>query len=359
MNLQHASNIFKIYNAEKAISNALKPAKPAAKPTKSISKSNMMYHLYKVTGVNMTPEQKFQHAVTVRNRTLGPKGTVVSPYLNVEVTADNKRFLDLKPDDINMYRVLQESSCKHGVRRKVAKRSLNALGQASGVCGLLNNSKKLKEIRAGLEFAVSFEEIRAAEKEKKKTSMLKKKKSIEEAEKKRALRASKLKSKREAVFAEALHKLGLGKAQEVLRRHVKKLSAEQVRAVAFCQCDGKKLSGRKIDDLRQKLYDLLPGDGDASDEQLLYPEYPTQDDYVCPASETDDADGEDPDTLLSFIDLRVGECVEVWWEGEKEWYEGEVIDLDDSDKSFQIYYKLDSAKIWHAARDFSVRRPEL
>ena len=56
----------------------------------------------------MTPEQKFQHAVTVRNRSLGPvRGTTVSPYLDVEVTPDNMRFLRLTPDDINMYRVLQ------------------------------------------------------------------------------------------------------------------------------------------------------------------------------------------------------------------------------------------------------------
>ena len=102
MKLPHLCNIFKIYHAEKSIANAFTTAapSPADTPSTRISKSSMVYHLYKLTGAGLTQEQKFQHAVTVRNRTLGEKATVVSPYLNVEVSADNNRFLRLKPDDV-------------------------------------------------------------------------------------------------------------------------------------------------------------------------------------------------------------------------------------------------------------------
>ena len=85
----------------------------------------------------MTPDEKFDHMVKVRNRTFGPAAaTTISPHLDVHVSADNKRFLDLTADDLNMYSVLQQSTCKHGLRRKVAKRALTALGSVSGVCRL-------------------------------------------------------------------------------------------------------------------------------------------------------------------------------------------------------------------------------
>ena len=125
----------------------------------------------------MTPEQKFIHAIKVRNRSLGPDAaTTVSPYLNVEVTDDNKRFLRLNKDDLGMYRVLQQSTCRHGKRRRVAKRALTALGDVSGMCGLVNGRDQLREIKIGLEFAASFEEIKHKEKERKAAVTLAKKK---------------------------------------------------------------------------------------------------------------------------------------------------------------------------------------
>ena len=125
MPLQILANIFKIYEVEKKIKAGTavstykskgKPSTPtpeptpAAKPTKS-KPGQMIYHLFKVPkDFGLTPTEKLEHAITVRNRTLGPKaGTTVSPYLDVEISSTNQSLLQLKPEDVNMYRVLQES----------------------------------------------------------------------------------------------------------------------------------------------------------------------------------------------------------------------------------------------------------
>ena len=198
-------NIFKLYNAEKRIKamdrtlaptlpvtpsktatmtpvrNDRTPRTPAtpvtpAAPPKKNKVAPMVMHLFNVPGSDMTPEQKFAHAITVRNRTLGPEAaTTVSPYLDVEVTKDNKRFLRLDKDDLNMYRVLQQSTCRHGRRRLVAKRALTALGDVSGVAGIVNGDDELKKLKSALEFAASFEEIKHAEKKLKTASAATKK----------------------------------------------------------------------------------------------------------------------------------------------------------------------------------------
>ena len=55
-------------------------------------------------------------------------------------------------------------TCTSNKRRRVAKRSLNALGGVSGLCGFVNNDEKMKEIELNLKFADSLESIKAAEK---------------------------------------------------------------------------------------------------------------------------------------------------------------------------------------------------
>ena len=105
--------------------------------------------------------------VTVRNRCLGPvKGTRVSAFLDVEESSDNKKMLSLKMEDLNMYQILQESTCRHGKRRKVAARTLDALGYASGISGFLNDSGRLEQIRSKLQFAASIEDAKSIEKKK-------------------------------------------------------------------------------------------------------------------------------------------------------------------------------------------------
>ena len=112
MSLELLANIFKIFSAEMRIQvkRTFMPTTPATRRQKKTiqQKSKMIYHVFNPNVAGMTPEQKFQHMLTVRNRTHGPdEGTTVSPYLDVEITPDNQRFLRLKPEDLNMYRVLQ------------------------------------------------------------------------------------------------------------------------------------------------------------------------------------------------------------------------------------------------------------
>ena len=118
MRLGLLATMYKIYTVEKQIqqngSNFVTPTAQAVRavhtpPARKLKdKSTMLYHLFNASQNNMSPAARFDHAVAVRNRTLGPvKGVQVSPYLDVQMSADNRRFLRLKPEDVNMYRVLQ------------------------------------------------------------------------------------------------------------------------------------------------------------------------------------------------------------------------------------------------------------
>jgi hypothetical protein len=115
MNLSTLSNMFKIYRTEKRIqlkqlaqATTPQPATPKPKKKPINDKGSMIYHLFNPKIPGMTGAEKFEHAIEVRNRTYGPiRGTTVSPHLDVEVSPDNQRFLELQPDDLNMHRVLQ------------------------------------------------------------------------------------------------------------------------------------------------------------------------------------------------------------------------------------------------------------
>ena len=76
----------------------------------------------------------------------------------------NKKLLRLRPEDVNMYQVLQQSTCKSSMRRKVAKRTLAALGGASGMCGILNGPEQLRHLKVNLQFTQSIEDVRSREK---------------------------------------------------------------------------------------------------------------------------------------------------------------------------------------------------
>lgn len=359
MSLHNLANIFKIYHAEKRVAASIAtkrapgtPVRAQSNTTPTPGKGSMIYHLYKPTGVSMTPEQKFQHMIKVRNRTLGPqKATTVSPYLDVHVTDDNKRFISLTADDLNMHTVMQQSTCKHGKRRKVARRALNALGGVSGIAGLLNDKTKIREIQAGLLFASSFEEMKAKEKKLKQSRALIKKKKEDDAEKARVERAAKAAAKRQETYDAVRVKLGLADNDQIIKTHVSKLSIVQLRAVAFLDCKGARLHG-KVADMRQQLRDLLPGVMAYECEAPAIPEYETQDAHDGEVSETTtDGSGD----LLELEELRVGEIVEVYWEGEEEWYEGEVMDIDLDDRMFEITYTCDSVRLYHRAEEYPVR----
>ena len=167
---------------------------------------------------------------------------------------------------------------------------------------------------------------------------------------------AKTRRKRKEVYNAAMKKLGLTPEQQFHRGHLKDLTGPQLQvymlatllqrcfstpsvyevfvslvpcacqAVAFVQCDGVSLRG-KVGDKREQLSRLLP---DAPVDESV-PEYETQDD-VLPEIESD-SDSEHSTISESRViidvnsvdDLSVGEIVEVYWKGEKKWFEGEVV----------------------------------
>ena len=52
--------------------------------------------------------------------------------------------------------------------------------------------------------------------------------------------------------------------------------------------------------------------------------------------------------------VRVGDRVEVFWEGEGEWYAGEVVEVDNSDETYKVHYFVDGCDEWHGS-DMDVR----
>ena len=86
---------------------------------------------------------------------------------------------------------------------------------------------------------------------------------------------------------------------------------------------------------------------------LGVPEYPTQDEVLSdPDSSSEETTSSD---LIDFDNLFIGDIVEVYWQGDNAWYEGHVTDVDAVDRLFEIHYKSDSQKLWHAPDDYPVR----
>ena len=52
-----------------------------------------------------------------------------------------------------MHEMIQNSTCKTDKKRFVVKRTLDSLDRFSGLSGVFNGEKGLKDIKAGLEFA--------------------------------------------------------------------------------------------------------------------------------------------------------------------------------------------------------------
>ena len=148
-------------------------------------------------------------------------------------------------------------------------------------------------------------------------------------------------------------KIGLPSGATVYRRYVADLTGPQLKAIAFIHM-GKKLTG-SVKDIRKEMEELLPVDPDYDEEAaaLGVPKYPTQDDvFSDPGSSSEETTASD---LIDFDHLYIGDIVEVYWQGENTWYEGHVIDVDAVDRLFEIHYKSDSQKLWHAPEDYPVR----
>ena len=358
MTLQICSNIFRIFHAEKEIAAGRGVTTFKSKPatnTTAPSRGNMIYHLHKLPkSYNATPLERFQHAITVRNRALGPdKATTVSPHLDLEITPMNKKLLRLRPEDVNMYQVLQQSTCKSSMRRKVAKRTLAALGGASGMCGILNGPEQLIRLKANLQFARSIEDVRSREKKMKQQAAAKKKQKKKDAEEKRKVRQAAQLQKKKLTYERALDKLGLQSDGTVYRRHVKELTGPQLKAVAFFQV-GETLTGN-VGDMRRAMQTLLPVDPHHEPyDDDGEPKYPTQDELFDDEEESSSEETTASD-IIEFEHLFLGDIVEVYWEGENQWYEGAITDVDAVERQFEVLYKSDSSKFWHNAKDYPVR----
>jgi len=94
------------------------------------------------------------------------------------------------------------------------------------------------------------------------------------------------------------------------------------------------------------------------------PEYPTQDDVEddgedgWSGGEGGDDDDDDEPTIsvdLKFDELTIDQWVEVYWKGEKRWFVGQVTDVCSDDKTYEVYYDLDSECLWHKIEDYPVR----
>ena len=99
-----------------------------------------------------------------------------------------------------------------------------------------------------------------------------------------------------------------------------KLTIPQIKVVAFVDC-GENLKGSKTQ-VRSELIDLLPVCQDPDTDEDL------------PVCEDDDepvsADPETQDQFANIVidvtieKMTIGDCVEVYWKGDKKWYEGRV-----------------------------------
>ena len=349
MSLKLLSNMFRTYQAVKRIqlkttvqglpgslpqvSTPAATSTPPATSASTLPPSNMLYHQFNPKVAGWTNMQRFHHSITVRNRMFGPDAaTTPSPHLDLAMTDDNRRMLKLTPDDVNMHRVLQESTCrKGGKRRKVARRCLNALGGVSGMAGFVNDPEQLEKIRQNLKFAASIEEVKHAEFMRK---------------------YQKAKKARDKHYSAAYQKLGLPPDHRILKQHAAKLTIPQMKAVAFIDC-GETLTG-KAAQIRSELVDLLP----ASREPAPAPESDSSESESEAAANPQQMAQDDTANIIIDVpiqDMRINDCVEVYWKGDRKWYEGRILMVDMENEQFEVEYFLDDEILVHNVADYKVR----
>ena len=108
------------------------------------------------------------------------------------------------------------------------------------------------------------------------------------------------------------------------------------------------MKGKKIDELRKCVKTLLPTVAAQLPEDTAYPDTMAQDPHQYESDTT-------ATELIDFQDMTVGMVVEVYWEGEKTWYEGEVTDINGELREFEVCYKEDGETLWHKPEWYSVR----
>jgi hypothetical protein len=108
----------------------------------------------------------------------------------------------------------------------------------------------------------------------------------------------------------------------------------------------------KADVVREALTNLLPAEDPAeveTDDDLpeldeAEPEPMTQDQFA------------NIEIILPIEDMQVDDCVEVYWRGDDEWYEGRIIFVDLDNKQFEVEYFLDDKKLLYNSAEYKVRQ---
>ena len=52
--------------------------------------------------------------------------------------------------------------------------------------------------------------------------------------------------------------------------------------------------------------------------------------------------------------MRLNDCVEVYWKGDRKWYEGRILMVDVENEQFEVEYFLDDQILLHNAADYTV-----
>ena len=117
-----------------------------------------------------------------------------------------------------------------------------------------------------------------------------------------------------------------------------------------------KLAVLLSDDPTEKDEDENESDEDSAEDDGI-PPYPTQDPLYFDEDElpASDCDSTSITIDLSLDKMQVGDCVEVWWKGDKCWYEGRITAVDLDSKQFDVFYFLDSKQLTHNEGEYRVR----
>ena len=59
--------------------------------------------------------------------------------------------------------------------------------------------------------------------------------------------------------------------------------------------------------------------------------------------------------ICKIIYHSVGDFVEVWWQGDRKWYEGRVTGVDMDEKQFEVEYFDDGKVLTHNDSEYKVR----
>ena len=245
------------------------------------------------------------------------------------------------------------------------------MGTASGLCAVLNDQEEVKKLRSNLKFAASVEEVKSDERTRKADVAQKKKQAMEVAAVARTERVRQKQEKMETLVKKARAKLHLGSTTRFTPRHLPQLPSDMLSAVAFCLFQVI-LSG-KVAEKRSRLKSIMLENADTpdeDDEEVADDDAEVADDDTEVAAEVadgdssadDDAEVVDGDSSaeetcpdIPFDKLNLGDIVEVYWSGNKEWYEGEVTSVDKEDNTVEVHYKVDGNILWHSEDVYRIR----